>query len=351
MKIFRVGIDISGTFSSIVTLPARQPAAPAASDSSRRQAASCASGRLDDFRLYARAMGAWRGALLAIVPLLLLTGFIAGAGTMFFTPAKAQTNTILSADALSKEAEYYNQGTQRGDNGDWNGAADAFKQALQINPNDADAHFELGEAYRELKRYPEAVAEYQAVIRLKPDDSEAILYLGMAENAQGHYATAVEPLKKAISLLPEDPRPEAELGQALLNMNDCGGAVAAFKEVVRLRVNEPEIYYLIGWCDNGLGQYADAVEALKKALVGFAYKSAPAASELGYAYRQLKNYPEAKAAYQRAVTTDAKFAPAHHGLGLVNLALGDKAAAQRQLQILNKLDKTWADKLTAELAK
>jgi len=145
----------------------------------------------------------------------LLTSLIAVAGTMVFTPARAETDAALSAQALGKEAEYYNQGTQLGDNGDWNGAADAFKQALQINPNDADAHFELGETYRALQRYPEAVAEYQAVIRLKPDDGEATLYWGMAENAQGHYAAAIDPLKKAVSLFPEDARAEAPIGPGL----------------------------------------------------------------------------------------------------------------------------------------
>jgi tetratricopeptide (TPR) repeat protein len=169
--------------------------------------------RLDD--PHARSLGAWHGVLTAFVPLVLLTSLIAVAGTMVFTPARAETDAALSAQALGKEAEYYNQRTQRGDNGDWNGAAEAFKQALQINPNDADAHFELGETYRALQRYPEAVAEYQAVIRLKPDDGEATLYWGMAENAQGHYAAAIDPLKKAVSLFPEDARAEAPIGPGL----------------------------------------------------------------------------------------------------------------------------------------
>jgi tetratricopeptide (TPR) repeat protein len=107
---------------------------------------------------------------------------------------------------------------------------------------------------------------------------------------------------------------------------------------------EPTALYLIGWCYNGLGQYAEAIEPFRQSLA-LDHTAATVPSELGYAYRQLKRYPEAKVVYAQALEIDPKFAPALHGLGLTALALGDKVAAQQQLQILNGLDKTWADRL------
>ena len=55
--------------------------------------------------------------------------------------------------------DFYNRGVEFANAEHWDEAADAFKQAILVNANDADAHFQLGYAYRQLKRYPEAVEE------------------------------------------------------------------------------------------------------------------------------------------------------------------------------------------------
>ena len=71
---------------------------------------------------------------------------------------------------------------------------------------------------------------------------------------------------------------------------------------------------------------------------------------LGYAYRNLKRYAEAQVAYQRALSLDPKFAPAHHGLGLPLVAFGNEPAAQEELKLLQTLDTDWAKKLRDVIA-
>ena len=44
---------------------------------------------------------------------------------------------------------------------------------LRINPDDAEAHFNLGVIYGQQGRTDEAIREYQAALRINPDDAEA----------------------------------------------------------------------------------------------------------------------------------------------------------------------------------
>ena len=59
-------------------------------------------------------------------------------------------------------------------------AVSRYKQAIQANPNNAEAHNNLGIAYGELRRYTEAIAAYKQAIRIKPDYARAHYNLGVA---------------------------------------------------------------------------------------------------------------------------------------------------------------------------
>ena len=56
--------------------------------------------------------------------------------------------------------------------------AAALQQAVRVQPKDADAYFNLGNAYSKLNRPREAAAAYQRAVTLNPGDSVARLTLG-----------------------------------------------------------------------------------------------------------------------------------------------------------------------------
>src|SRR5437870_1440211 len=48
-----------------------------------------------------------------------------------------------------------------------------FGQAIRLNPKDAEAYYNRGNAYRRLKQDPAALNDYSAAIKLNPDDARS----------------------------------------------------------------------------------------------------------------------------------------------------------------------------------
>ena len=77
----------------------------------------------------------------------------------------------------------------------WGEAADAYKQAIRINPDNAAVHCNLGEAYLALEQPQEALEAYKQAIRLTPNDPRAHYQYGLTSIALNDKATALDEFK------------------------------------------------------------------------------------------------------------------------------------------------------------
>ena len=55
---------------------------------------------------------------------------------------------------------------------DYGRAAGEYKKAIELDPKDKMAHFNLAEAYEKLGQRQEAIMEWEAVLKLGPDEKE-----------------------------------------------------------------------------------------------------------------------------------------------------------------------------------
>ena len=79
-------------------------------------------------------------------------------------------------------------------------AVDAYKKFLKANPNDDAARFNLGRTYAKLNKDDEAEDAFKEAVKLKPDDTEYQTELGAIRIKLARYSEAIDPLKKAIAL-------------------------------------------------------------------------------------------------------------------------------------------------------
>lgn len=100
-------------------------------------------------------------------------------------------------------------------------AVETYKKYLGIegNGDDAEAHYNLGQTYAGLHLYAEAVREYRLATRLKPDDAAIHYDLGLALMRLAQYDEASKSFAKSLELDPENYRAEDELAEAQEGVN------------------------------------------------------------------------------------------------------------------------------------
>lgn len=121
--------------------------------------------------------------------------------------AEAHFRLGLTYDALGQEQEA---------EAAYKKAVEAYKNYLSISGNidEAEAHYNLGQTYAGLHLYGEAVREYRQATRLKPDDAAIHYDLGLALMRLAQYDEASNAFAKSLELDPENYRAEDELAEA-----------------------------------------------------------------------------------------------------------------------------------------
>jgi len=135
-------------------------------------------------------------------------------------------------EQLQKGKELYNKDQDEE-------AVAAFKEALRLDSNLAEAHFRLGLGYESL---------------------------GKREEAEGEYKKAVEAYKKYFEEHRDDAEAHYALGQTYANLGQYSEAIREYREATKLKSDDPDMYYDLGVAHTKLAQYDAAVAAFSKSL-------------------------------------------------------------------------------------
>ncbi len=117
--------------------------------------------------------------------------------------------------------------------GDTAKAASCFEQALQLDPDHFIALENLGNAYKQQKRWQEARATLERALSIKPDDAEANYSLGMVFAQIDDTRQAYEHLQKALQARPVYPEALNNLGVLYLRTHRRDEAAATFERCIR----------------------------------------------------------------------------------------------------------------------
>jgi len=224
-------------------------------------------------------------------------------------------------------------------------AVEALKQAIKSKPDLVEAHYNLGFAYDELGRYQDAIESYKQAIRINPDLAKAYCNLGFAYGKLGRYQEEIEACKQAIRIKPDDAKAHNNLGKTYGELGRWQEAIEAFKQAIRIKPDDADAYCNLGVAYGKLGCHQDAVEALKQA-IRINPDDAVAHYNLGNAYLQLDRGQEVIDAYKQAIRIKPDYADAHYNLGVIYcLITSDKGSALEEYKILKTLDAEQANKL------
>lgn len=208
----------------------------------------------------------------------------------------------------------------------------ALREAVRISPDYADARTNLGAALTPTDA-EEGVRELEKAVRLAPSSVNAHFNLGVAYGAApGHgVAKEVEQLRKVVELAPTFPRARVALGKALLRQAKVGDAITELQEATRLEPESGEAQYQLGLALARAGRKEDAAAALQKGreLVAAGDRKQNASLDItdGRLALQRGDAADAAARFRRAIELLPESSEAHRYLGGALERQGDTAGA------------------------
>ncbi|MBV8859432.1 MAG: tetratricopeptide repeat protein [Acidobacteria bacterium] len=114
-------------------------------------------------------------------------------------------------------------------------AAQAFEQAVALDPSNGNAFYALGNVYAEMGRWADAVNAYYKAVSLNKQDVEALNNLGIALGMRGQHTQATSAFQRAIKIYPKWAEPYYHLGESRRALGQEEEAREAFERALRLR--------------------------------------------------------------------------------------------------------------------
>ena len=144
-------------------------------------------------------------------------------------------------------------------------AGEAFRKAVQANPNYARAHNNLGRSLFGQNKLKESIEHFREAVRINPRYDLAHNNLGAALLMQGQVGAAGESFRAALALRPTYPEAHANLANVLKAQGNYPAAVTSYAEAVRLKPSYLKALIGLGDSLTALGQFPQALAILQEA--------------------------------------------------------------------------------------
>jgi tetratricopeptide (TPR) repeat protein len=213
-----------------------------------------------------------------------------------------------------------------------------LRQGIATAPASAPVgYIYLGHILVEQKAWDRAAQAYRDALTVNPDFEPASLGLAATLEAQGETTQAIAILRKALENHRGNREARQRLVRLLLTQKAYEPALALLREAVAENPGDVEAQLRIGLIYGELKEFGQAVEQMKLVLT-LRPQELRVRDHLAYLYEEQKEYDKAIAEYQAIIQTDQKYTDAHLHLGylLFRLKRNEEALSQfRRVVALN----------------
>ena len=189
-----------------------------------------------------------------------------------------------------------------------------FTKAIELDPKKVQAYYNRGIAYNDLKKYAEAIADFTKTIELEPKNVGAYVNRGNAYGGLGKYPEAIADYTKVIELTPKDEGAYYNRGSAYANLRKYAEAIADFTKAIELEPKNVGAYVNRGNAYKELKKSPEAIADCTKA-IKLNPEYAVAYNNRGIAYNDLNKSPAAIADYTKAIELNPEYTDAYYNRG------------------------------------
>jgi Flp pilus assembly protein TadD len=133
----------------------------------------------------------------------------------------------------------------------------------QANPNSADIHMLLGEAFADQGEYGTALEEYHKSLALNPIQAQTHFLTGLALLRTGSPSEAVQEFRAALKLNPTDASKKYHLAFAMIELQQKEEALTLLQQVIQEDPKYADAYYELGKLQLEKGDISAAVSSLE----------------------------------------------------------------------------------------
>jgi tetratricopeptide (TPR) repeat protein len=225
---------------------------------------------------------------------------------------------LLALQVTPELKQHVEAGLKARNAGDLDDAIREFQRVIELAPEMAAAHVNLGAIYIQKKDYVDAVPALRRALELNPDLPGAEGMLGTALLALGYAAESIRHLEKAQS--------NDLLGVALLETGRVRDSVDRLEAALLKRPGDPDLLYYLA---RALARLSTEVS---DQLVLRNPGSARAHQLLGEAHAAAGNREAAEKDFRAALAGRPDLRDVHFALGELYLASGDYVAAEPEFR-------------------
>ncbi len=257
-------------------------------------------------------------------------------------PAAAETRYVHLMGRLNGHAASYGWetlGTYYRLRGKTVPALNAYKRALDANPQNPRHWLSVGIIYCDLGRPDRGIEHLRKATEIQPDLAEAHINLGTAYLGAGRHAAAIDHLRKAVELQPQGALGLVNLGAAYNEAGRYNEALDPLRKALERQPGHPGAHVNIGASFHGLGRYEEAVEHLETALeLQPALANAQTYLNIGGTYHNMGQFEKAIPYLQKAIQINPRLTNAYFNLGLAYGALNRLEEARANLRRVLELN-------------
>jgi len=203
-------------------------------------------------------------------------------------------------------------------------ALSPIERALQKDALDPKKHQTHGLVLRVLARHGEARSAFRGALRLSPQFAEAHASLALSQMDEGDLTSAASGLDTALRLRPGVYAWCMNLGLCRSSLGDASAAVEAFQRAVRLDARMPEAHNNLGTALLACGRVGEA-EASFRHCIALAPGHSHAWTNLGNALKDADRVDEAMECFAQATELAPDSPEAHLSRAIACLLAGDLA--------------------------
>jgi tetratricopeptide (TPR) repeat protein len=225
---------------------------------------------------------------------------------------------------------------------------DNLNKAISIDPEFPEVYNNLGKIFQEIFKPLDALEQFENALKYNPDFPEAHFNLGVTLNSLDRKSEAVEHFEQCIDLNPNSILAMNNLGKTFKELGKLSLAEDCFKNIIELDSEFAEAHNNLGAVFQDLGLLNDAIQCYENS-ISIAPNSTTL-NNLGIVFQELGRLDEAAKSFQKAILLNSDSVDSYHNLSYLTNLSKNEAIINKMMSIHSDENRNLADRSIISLA-